>query len=95
MLRFQNLDDHQLSVIFSGSRILETLLGDDALPYITYVTLICPLVIPATRWSCSRPGLTTSPPADSNDCCLKLHLVAGIRGTLISITGLVLSALSL
>ena len=28
--------------------------------------------IPATRWSCSRP------PADSNDCWLQLHLVAGI-----------------
>ena len=46
-------------------------------------------LIPATRWSCSRP------PADSNDCPLQLHLVAVIRGAQISITGLVLSALSL
>ena len=33
-------------------------------------------------------------PSDSNDCWLQLHLVAGIRGAQISITGLVLSASS-
>ena len=45
-------------------------------------------VILATRLSCSQP------PAESNDCRLQLHLVAGIRGAQISIKGLVLSALS-
>ena len=45
-------------------------------------------LIPVARWSCSRPL------ADSNDCWLRFHLVAGIRGAQISITGLVLSASS-
>ena len=36
--------------------------------------LIWALLIPATRWSCSRP------PADSNACQLQPHLVAGVRG---------------
>ena len=40
----------------------DLILGDDALLYIAYVMLIWAPVIPATRWSCSRP------PADSNDC---------------------------
>ena len=53
-----------------------------------YALLAIPFVmlIPASRWSCSRP------PADSNDCGLQLHLVAGIRGAQITTTGLVLSA---
>ena len=57
-------------------------LGDGALLYIAYVILIWAPLIPATRWSCSQS------PADSNDCWLQLHLVAGIRGAQISITGL-------
>ena len=36
--------------------------------------------ISAARWSCRRP------PADSSDCWLQLHLVAGIRSAQISIT---------
>ena len=59
------------------------ILGDDALLYIAYVMLI-----PDTRWSRSQP------PADSNDCCLQLHLVVGMSGAQISKTGLVLSASS-
>ena len=54
----------------------------------SYTFPILPPLIPATRWSCCRPL------ADSNDCRLQLHLVAEIRGAQISITGLVLSALS-
>ena len=51
-------------------------------------------LIPGTRGSCSRP------PVDSNNYWLQLHLVPGIRGAKIirgaqiTITGLVLSALS-
>ena len=51
----------------------DIILGDDALLYIVYVMLILATAIPTTRWSYSRP------PADSNDCRLQLHLVAGIR----------------
>ena len=40
----------------------ELILGEDALQYIAYVMRIYTPLIPATRWSCSRP------PSDSNDC---------------------------
>ena len=72
-----------------GDNVRDLILGDDALIYIAYVMLIQAPLIPATRWSRSRP------PADSNDCWLQLHLVAGIRSAQISITVLVLSASSL
>ena len=52
----------------------DLILRDNALLHIAYEMLIWAPLIPATRWSCSQP------PADGNDCCLQLHLVAGIRG---------------
>ena len=81
-----------LIIFFHKSRTVghgrDLILGDDALLYIACVMYIWASLIPATRWSCSQP------PADSNDCWLQLHLVAGMRGAQISITGLVLSASS-
>ena len=64
------------------------ILGDDAVLCIAYAMLIWTPIIPATRWSCSRP------PADGKDCSLQLHLIAGTRGAQMNITGLVLSAMS-
>ena len=57
------------------------ILGDYALIYIDYVMLTWASLIPATRWSCSRLRV------DNNDRRLQLHLVAGIVGLQISITG--------
>ena len=53
--------------------------GDDALSTKPMVLIWAPL-IPATRWSCSQQSLL------STGGQLQLHLVAGIRGTQISIT---------
>ena len=61
--------------------------GDDALIYIAYVVLRWAPFIPATRWSCNRPQ------ADSNDCRLQRHLVVGVRGTQISIRGVVIGTI--
>ena len=66
----------------------DLILGDDALLYIDDVTLFWAPIVPATRWSYYRP------PADSNDCWLQHHLLAGVRGAQISITGLVVSVWS-
>ena len=79
-VRLEN--QHQLNAV------RDVILGDDALLSITYVMRIWASLIPAARWSCKQPQ------ADSNDCCLQLHIVAGIRSAQISITDFMLSALS-
>ena len=64
----------------SHSPIPETLYqGDDALSNILVMLIWAPLIT-FTRWSCSQQSLLSA------GGLLQLHLVAGIRGSQISIT---------
>ena len=44
-----------LDILQTVTKAKDLILGDGALLYIAYVMLIWAPLIPATRWSCSRP----------------------------------------
>ena len=75
------LEVHTHKVVLGRARGL--ILGDDVLLYIAYVVFIWAPVIPAP--SCSQQSVLVL----SAGGRLQLHLVAGMRGAQIRITGLV------